>query len=200
MPVNFTGTGTIWTDSASVMSLNPLDANGQIYHKGQYAIASSYNHYFAKSTSSMSPTNSWQDTNLSWSGVYIPTNVKKVLLWFHLSVRNNGVSVSHSAFRMRIVRTSDSSTTYQGNASWGFGIMQCVGNTSGQNHFCINQHVNLLDYDSLGNQGGLTAGYTYNMYLQVLDAYGNGTTLRLAAEGDGTHQSYTPQHGMIWVI
>jgi len=192
MPISVYANGTIDTPVNQYLATSRGGA-------ASYLIASGGNHYFAKSTSGMNPTTSWQDTGLTWSNVYLPTNFSKVLLWFHLSVRNNGVSVSHSGFRMRIVK-SDGTTTYQGNGSWGFGIMQCVGNTSGQNHFCINQHVNLLDYDTLGNQGNLLAGNTYTMYLQVLDAYGNGTTLRLAAEGDGTHQSYTPQHGSIWVI
>jgi hypothetical protein len=178
-----------------------IAADGQLYQNSTYLVATAYNHYWAKSLTSVSPVSSgFTDVGLQWSNVYLPTNVKKVLLTFHITFRNNGVNVNHSGFRMKVTRTSDSAVTYVGNASWGFGISQCVGNQSAQNHMTVTQHVNLLDYDAAGNQAGLAAGSTYNMMLQVLDAYGNGSTLRVAAEGDGTHQPYTPAHGSIWII
>jgi hypothetical protein len=193
MPVNFTGTGTIYTDSASPLNLVSGTTDGQIYHNGQYAIASAYNHYWSKSTTAIGVSTSWQDTGLSWSNVYLPTNVKKVLLWFHLTLRNDGANYNHTSFRIRV---SNGGTI--GESSWGFGISMVID--SSKNHWTICQHVNLLDYDSLGNQAGLTAGTTYTMYLQVRDASASGSNLRLAAEAGGTHYQYTPQHGSIWVI
>ena len=86
-----------------------------------------------------------------------------------------------------------------GDASWGFGISQHI-TSSAVGHCVVSQFVNLLDYDSSGNQGSLSAGNTYTFYLQAIDAYGSGGNLRLAAESGGAHQTYTPLHGTIWVL
>lgn len=168
---------------------------GQMYHNGTYLLGSSYNAYHAKSTSTINVVNTgWTDTTLTWSNVYIPTNTRKVYLWFHLTLRNNGVNLNHTAFRLRV-----SNGNYVGDGSWGFGISQFITSSS-VGHCVCSQFVNILDYDGFGNQASLAAGNTYTFYLQALDANGSGGNLRLAAESNGVHQAYTPQHGTIWVL
>ena len=34
----------------------------------------------------------------------------------------------------------------------------------------------------------------------AIDAYATGSQLRIGSESDGTHQTYTPQHAVIWVL
>jgi murein DD-endopeptidase MepM/ murein hydrolase activator NlpD len=190
MPISVYPSGTIDTPVNQYLATSRGNATS-------YLVASGGNHYWAKSTTAIGVSTSWQDTGLTWSNLYMPTNFSKVLLWFHLTLRNNGANYNHTSFRMRVVR-GDGTTTFSGEGSWGWGISMIID--SSKNHWTICQHVNLLDYDSAGNQAGLTAANTYTMYLQVRDASANGSNLRLAAEADGTHQQYTPCHGSIWVI
>jgi hypothetical protein len=186
MPISVYGSGTIDTPVNQYLATSRAGGTS-------YLLASGGNHYFAKSTTAIGVSTAWQDTGLTWSNIYIPTNFSKVLLWFHCTLRNNGANYNHTSFRIRV---SNGGTI--GEGSWGFGISMVIDTS--KNHWTICQHVNLLDYDSAGNQAGLSATNTYTMYLQVRDASANGSNLRMAAESDGTHQQYTPQHGSIWVI
>jgi hypothetical protein len=182
-------------DDSGVNERFRIETGGQPYHNQSYLFGTSYNAYHAKSTTSINVVSSaWTDTTLTWSNVFIPTNTRKVYLWFHLTLRNNGVNLNHTAFRIRV-----SNGNYVGDGSWGFGISQYITSSS-VGHTVCSQFVNLLDYDGNGNQASLAAGNTYTFYLQAYDAYGSGGNLRLAAESSGTHQSYTPQHGTIWVL
>ena len=180
-----------------------VDTNGQMYHNasGAHLFSSSKNHYYAKTTTPINVVSSgWTDTYLVWSGVYLPTNFRKVYLNFHLTMRNNGVGQNHTGFRAKVYDTGTGATTYVGDGSWGFGISMDIGNNSYFHHCTYDQEVNLYDYDVNGNQGNLTAGHTYNITLQAYDAYGSGSNLRLAAEADGAHVAYTPCYGTVWVL
>jgi hypothetical protein len=178
-----------------------VQPDGQMFHNSTYLLGSSYNCYFGKTTTVSNIVSGFNDTGLSVASVYIPTNVRKVFVWYHVSLRNNGLSsINHSGFRFRVVRASDSNVTYVGDASWGLGISQGINSTQSQNWTTVTHFVNLYDYDSNGNQAGLSAGNTYTFYLQATDAYGSGATLRIGGEGNGVHQTYTPQHAMIWVL
>ena len=180
-----------------------VQPDGQMFHNSTYLLASSYNCYYGKSTSGGNTivSSGFTNTGLSVANVYIPTNVRKVLMWFHVTLRNNGLSsINHTGFRIKMVRNSDSSTSYIGNSSWGIGISQGINSTQSQNWTVCSQFVNLYDYDSDGNGAGITAGTTYTFYLMANDGYATGSVLRIGSEGDGTHQTYTPQHAIIWVI
>lgn len=180
------------------------DSSGQLYHSaagvGNFLFGSGRNCYYAKGTTNTGINSSgWTDTSLVWSGVYIPAGFKRIFMLFHTTVRANGIAQNHTAFRMKVY--NGSTTTYVGNDNWGFGICADVGSSMGGanwNTYC--QHVNLYDYDASGNQAGFTAGSTYTMTLQVIDAYANGSNLQLAGEGGGTHGTYTPIHGTIWIL
>lgn len=173
-----------------------MATDGQMYHNASYLLGSSYNCYYAKMTTAVSVSTSYQDTGVVWTGVYIPTNVRKILLWYNAAIRNNGLNQCHIAFRVRVVNNATSGVSYVGNGSWGFGINAPID--SSKNHFNINQHINIFDYSTNGNQAGFAAGSTYTIYLQVSDATASGGNLKLG--GDPTHLDYTPVHGTIWVI
>lgn len=176
-----------------------VETGGQLYHNQSYLLGSSFNCYYAKSTTSMNPTTAgWLDTGLTFSNVFIPTNTRKVLLWVQTALRNNGVNANHTALRCRVVNNSTSQVTYVGDGSWGFGINMDID--GGKNHINNVYNVNLLDFGTSGNQAGLTAGSTYTIYMQVLDAFASGGSLRLAGESNGVYANYTPHHGFIWVI
>jgi len=178
-----------------------VQPDGQMFHNSTYLLGSSYNAYYGKSTTGSTIVQGYNDTGLSVASVYIPTNVRKVLLWFHVSLRwSSSITINHTGFRCRVVRASDSNVTYVGDNSWGFGISQGINNSQSQNWTVCSQFVNLYDYDVNGNQAGLTAGQTYTFYLQASDAYATGSQLRIGAEANGVHQAYTPQHAMIWVL
>lgn len=178
-----------------------VQPDGQMFHNATYLLGSSYNAYYGKNTTGSTIVSGYNDTGLSVASVYIPTNVRKVLLWFHVSLRwSSGITINHTAFRCRVVRASDSNVTYVGDNSWGFGISQGINTTPGQNWTVCSQFVNLYDYDTNGNQAGLTAGQTYTFYLQASDAYATGSQLKIGAEANGAHQPYTPQHAMIWIL
>jgi hypothetical protein len=178
-----------------------VQPDGQMFHNSTYLLGSSYNSYYGKTTTVSNIVSGFTDTGLSVASVYIPTNVRKVFVWYHVTLRNNGLSgINHSGFRFRVVRASDSNVTYVGDASWGFGISQGINSTQSQNWTTVTHFVNLYDYDSNGNQAGLSAGNTYTFYLQASDAYGTGATLRIGGEGNGVHYTYTPQHAMIWIL
>jgi hypothetical protein len=177
-----------------------IAADGQLYHNTSYLIGSSYNCYYGKSINSSTIVQTFSDTTLSVLDVYIPTNVKKVLMWFHVTLRTNGLGYNHTGFRVKAVKASDGSTTYIGSAGYGFGISQDILSGSGLNHNVCSQFVNLYDYDSYGNQGSLTAGQTYTFFLQAIDAFASGSQLRVGAESGGTHADYTPQHAAVWVL
>ena len=174
---------------------------GQMYHNATYLLGSSYNCYHGKTTTCSNIVSGFNDTGLSVASVYIPTNVRKVFVWYHVSLRNNSLSsINHSGFRFRVVRASDSNVTYVGDASWGFGISQGINTAQSQNWTTVTHFVNMYDYDSNGNQAGLSAGNTYTFYLQASDAYGTGAALRIGGEANAVHQTYTPQHAMIWIL
>lgn len=179
-----------------------VQPDGQMFHNSTYLLGSSYNCYYGKSTTAGTIVSSgFTDTGLSVANVYIPTNVRKVLMWFHVSLRANGLgSINHTGFRIKCVRTSDSSTSYIGNSSWGIGISQGINTVQSQNWTVCSQFVNLYDYDADGNAAGITAGTTYTFYLMANDAYATGSQLRIGAEANGAHQTYTPQHAIIWVL
>jgi hypothetical protein len=180
-----------------------VQPDGQMFHNSTYLLGSSYNCYYGKSTSNGNTivNSGFTNTGLSVANVYIPTNVRKVLMWFHVTLRNNGLSsINHTGFRIKMVRNSDSSTSYIGNSSWGIGISQGLNGTQSQNWTVCSQFVNLYDYDNDGNGAGITAGTTYTFYLMANDAYATGSQLRIGSESDGTHQTYTPQHAVIWVL
>jgi hypothetical protein len=169
---------------------------GQMYHNSTYLLGSSYNCYHAKMQSAVNVSTSFQDTGVTWSGVYIPTNVRKMLFWYNAAIRNNGLNQCHIAFRLRVINNATSGVSYVGNSSWGFGINMPID--SGKNHFQINQHVNIFDYATDGNQAGFAAGQTYTIHLQVTDSSASGGNLKLG--GDMAYQTYTPVHGTIWII
>jgi hypothetical protein len=171
--------------------------DGQMFHNATYLLGSSYNAYHGKTSTSSNVVSGFNDTGVVVASVYIPTNVRKVFAWIHFTLRSNGLSQNHSAVRFRVVRASDGDTTYVGNASWGFGITQTINNTS---HATVTNFVNLYDYDSAGNQAGLTAGNTYTFTLQASDAWATGAQLRFAGEAGGTKEPYTPGHATIWVL
>ena len=177
--------------------------DGQMFHNSNYLLGSSYNCYYGKSVSGGNTivSSGFTNTGLSVANVYIPTNVRKVLMWFHVTLRANGLgNINHTGFRIKMVRNSDSSTSYIGNSSWGIGIAQPLNTTQSQNWATVSQFVNLYDYDNDGNGAGITAGQTYTFYLMANDAYASGSQLRIGAEADGVHQTYTPQHAVIWVL
>ena len=175
-----------------------IAADGQLYHNVSYLLGSSYNAYHGKtSTSTNVVSGSFTDTGLVVASVYIPTNVRKVFAWIHFTLRSNSLTTNHTGVRFKVVRASDSNITYVGNGSWGFGITQTINNTG---HATVTQFVNLYDYDSSGNQAGLTAGQTYSFTLQATDAFASGGQLRFAGEAGGTHENYTPAHATIWVL
>jgi len=176
---------------------------GQMYQNGTYLLGSSYNCYYGKSTSNGNTivNSGFTNTGLSVANVYIPPNVRKVLMWFHVTLRASGIStINHTGFRIKMVRNSDSSTSYIGNSSWGIGICQPLNVGQNQNWATVSQFVNLYDYDNDGNGAGITAGQTYTFYLMAIDAYATGSQLRIGSESDGNHQTYTPQHAVIWVL
>ncbi len=179
------------------------NSTGQLFHNmsgGPYLFGSSGNCYYTKGAGASGVTSSgWTDTSLVWSGVYVPVGVKKIFMWFHLTIRSNGISQNHTAFRLKV--SDGTSTTYIGDNSWGFGISADVGSSmGGANWNTYSQHINLFDFHSGGNQASISATKTYTMTLQATDAYGNGSNLYIAGEGSGTNTSYTPIHGTIWVL
>ena len=181
--------------NAEKFSVQP---DGQMFHNSTYLLGSSYNAYHGKtSTSTNVVSGSFTDTGLVVASVYIPTNVRKVFAWIHFTLRSNGLTLNHTGVRFKVVRASDSNITYVGNGSWGFGITQTINNTG---HATVTNFVNLYDYDSSGNQAGLTAGQTYSFTLQATDAFASGGQLRFAGEAGGTHENYTPAHATIWVL
>jgi hypothetical protein len=169
---------------------------GQMYHNATYLLGSSYNCYHAKMQSAVNISTSFQDTGVVFSGVYIPSNVRKILFWYNAAIRNFGLNQCHTAFRLRVVNNATSGVSYVGNSSWGFGINTAID--SGKNHLNISQHVNIYDYSADGNSAGFTAGQTYTIYLQVSDSAASGGNLKLG--GDSSYQTYTPVHGTIWII
>jgi hypothetical protein len=171
--------------------------DGQMFHNSTYLLGSSYNAYHGKTSTSTNVVSGFNDTGVVVASVYIPTNVRKVFAWIHFTLRSNGLAQNHSAVRFRVVRASDGDTTYVGNGSWGFGITQTINNTS---HATVTNFVNLYDYDSAGNQAGLTAGQTYTFTLQISDASASGAQLRFAGEAGGSKEAYTPGHATIWVL